>query len=35
MRQFRTRGQIKGAAEFALAAIAYTLTHLFTRRRKL
>jgi transposase len=35
MRQFRTRGQIKGAAEFALAAIAYTLTHLFTRRRNL
>lgn len=35
MRQFRTRGQLKVAAEFALATIAYNLTRLFTRSPKL
>jgi hypothetical protein len=30
MRQFRTRGRV--AAEFTLAAMAYNLTRLFTRR---
>ena len=32
MRQFRTRGQAKVAAEFTLAAIAYNVTRLFARR---
>ena len=32
MRQFRTRGRVGVAAEFTLAAIAYNLTRLFTRR---
>jgi len=32
MRQFRTQGQAKVAAEFTLAAIAYNLTRLFARR---
>jgi len=32
MRQFRTRGRERVAAEFTLAAIAYNLTRLFTRR---
>jgi len=32
MRQFRTRGQAKVAAEFTLAALAYNLTRLFVRR---
>jgi hypothetical protein len=35
MRQFRTRGQAKVAAEFTLAALAYNLTRLFARRRAL
>ena len=35
MRQLRTRGQIRVAAEFALATIAYNVTRLFTRSRKL
>ena len=34
MRQFRTRGQIKVAAEFVLATIGYNLTGLFTQSRK-
>jgi transposase/IS5 family transposase len=33
IRQFRTRGQAKVAVEFTLAAIAYNLTRLFTRKR--
>src|SRR5713101_503334 len=33
MRQFRTRGQVKVAAEFTLAAIAYNVTRLFARKR--
>jgi len=33
MRQFRTRGQVKVAAEFTLAAIAYNVTRLFARHR--
>lgn len=32
MRQFRTRGRAGVAAEFTLAAMAYNLTRLFTRR---
>jgi transposase len=32
MRQFRTRGQAKVAIEFTLAALAYNLTRLYTRR---
>jgi DDE family transposase len=32
MRQFRTRGRVKVAAEFPLAALAYNLTRLFGRR---
>ena len=32
IRQFRTRGQAKVAVEFTLAAIAYNLTRLFTRK---
>jgi transposase len=32
MRQFRTRGRERVAAEFTLAAMAYNLTRLFTRR---
>jgi Transposase and inactivated derivatives len=32
MRQFRTRGQAQVATEFTLAALAYNLTRLFTRR---
>jgi hypothetical protein len=32
MRQFRTRGRERVAAEFTLAAIAYNRTRLFTRR---
>ena len=32
MRQFRTRGQAKVAAEFTLAAIAYNVTRSFARR---
>ena len=35
MRQLRTCGQIRVAAEFALATIAYNVTRLFTRSRKL
>jgi hypothetical protein len=31
MRQFRTRGEAKVAAEFMLAAIAYNRTRLFAR----
>jgi transposase len=34
MRQFRTRGQARVAAEFTLAALAYNLTRLFARRRR-
>ena len=33
MRQFRTRGRERVAAEFTLAAMAYNLTRLFARRR--
>jgi transposase len=33
MRQFRTRGQAKVAAEFTLATIAYNVTRLFARSR--
>jgi len=32
MRQFRTRGRTQVAAEFTLAAMAYNLTRLFSRR---
>src|SRR4029077_18372204 len=32
MRQFRTRGQAKVAIEFTLAALAYNLTRLYTRK---
>jgi hypothetical protein len=35
MRQFRTRGQARVAAEFTLATLAYNLTRLFARRRAL
>jgi hypothetical protein len=35
MRQFRTRGQVKVAAEFTLAAIAYNVTRLFAQSRNL
>jgi transposase len=35
MRQFRTRGQVKVAAEFTLAVLAYNLTRLFVQRLEL
>ena len=35
LRQFRTRGQARVAAEFTLAALAYNLTRMFHRRLQL